>query len=391
MSVTAGHDEDAARGPRVLVVTTVHVPDDARILHRQVRSMLAAGFEVHVAAPWSDTGATPLAGVHALDLPRARGRRRLHALRAARRLLVDHGPRVDLVLVHDPELLLAVRSVGTARLAPVVWDVHEDLAASLRHRTWLPAIARGAAVRAVRALERWAEANVHLLLAEEGYRDRFAGEHPVVRNLPWTPVAGGDDDPTVRSGTGAIAVAPDAPGRVVQVGRLSRGRGLAELLELGRRLRPRGIVVELAGDPDDDVRAMLEDARDRGEVVWHGRVSNATIGGFLDGALAGLCLLHDEPNYRVSLPTKVPEYLVHGLPVIATPLPAVTALAARNDAIVPVGFGDVDAVEGAVVRLRDDPDERRRRSTAALAARRDLVWEPEADRFVALVRGWARR
>ena len=41
----------------------------------------------------------------------------------------------------------------------------------------------------------------------------------------------------------------------------------------------------------------------------------------IDGALAGLSLLRDLPNYRGSMPTKVVEYLAHGVPAITTPLP----------------------------------------------------------------------
>src|SRR5690606_41717814 len=66
----------------------------------------------------SDLGVTPV------DLPRAAGRRRLGAVRAARRRIREMRDDVDLVLLHDPDLLLAV--AGLRRRPVVVWDVHEE-------------------------------------------------------------------------------------------------------------------------------------------------------------------------------------------------------------------------------------------------------------------------
>ena len=172
----------------VLVVTVVHTPLDARIHRRQVSALLDAGHAVTYAAPLSGygVGADELdPRIEVVDLPRARGRRRLTALRAARRLVRRLAGHVDVVVLHDPELLLAV--VG--HRGPVVWDVHEDLAGALADKAWLPSLLRGLVVRAVRLLERWAERRAHLLLAEEGYQDRFRKDHPVVPNLPPLPDA----------------------------------------------------------------------------------------------------------------------------------------------------------------------------------------------------------
>lgn len=353
---------------RVLVVTVVHTPLDARIHRRQIGAMVDAGWSVTYAAPWRAAGvASTSAGeeVATLDLPRAVGRRRLRALWAARRLLADHGPRHDLILLHDPELVLA--AAGLRRRPPVVLDVHEDLAASLVDRPWVPRRLRPVAARIARLLERTAERRLHLLLAEEGYAHRFSRPHPVVRNLPPLPAP----------------PPPPGDGRVVYIGRISRGRGLDELLALGRRLGAAGVRVELVGAPDEDVRAELEAAQAAGVVSWHGWLPNDEALELLRGALAGLSLLHDLPNYRGSMPTKVVEYLAAGVPAITTPLPAAARLVREADAGVVVDFGDVAAVAHAVERLRADPD-----GAAAMGRRgRELVardWSWEAERGVLL-------
>jgi glycosyltransferase involved in cell wall biosynthesis len=353
---------------RVLVVTVVHTPLDARIHRRQIGAMVQAGWAVTYAAPWTATGTPPAAvgpGVRTHDLPRSVGRRRLTALRAARRLIAEQAPRHDLVIVHDPELLFALGRAS--RRPPVVFDVHEDLAASLVDRPWIPRAVRWLVARCARLLERRAERRLHLLLAEEAYGARFRRPHPVVRNLPPLP-----PDPP-----------PPGRDRIVYVGRLSRSRGVEELLELAQRLGPAGPRVELVGQPDDDVRADLEAAAAAGILVWHGWLPNDDALELLAGALAGLSLLRDLPNYRVSLPTKVVEYLAAGVPVVTTPLPAAAALVREADAGIVVDFGDVAAAVAAVQRLRDDPQ-----GVAAMGRRgrelvaRDWTWDTEREVFL---------
>jgi glycosyltransferase involved in cell wall biosynthesis len=368
-------DAERAR-PRVLVVTVVHRPDDGRILHRGIRSMREAGIDVTSAAPWSATGTEPPPWLTTVDLPRAVGRRRLDALLAAVRLLREEGPRHDLILLHDPELLLAVRIVGPGRLPPTVWDVHEDVGAALMGRDWIPRPLRRTVVAVVRRFERWAERELHLVLAEQQYRARFRRSHPVVRNLPWARPDLPADLPA------------DVPPRIVYVGRISRGRGADAMLELGRRLGS-AAVVDLVGDADSDVRERVQAAHDDGTVRWHGFVPQDRTTPLLSGARVGLCLLDDEPNYRVSLPSKVVEYLAHGVPVVATPLPEVAALLADGGGTL-VPFGDVDAVEAAVREQLDDAARHGRARAEARAIGRTLTWDTEGERLVAFLAGWMR-
>jgi glycosyltransferase involved in cell wall biosynthesis len=368
-------------GARVLIVTVVHRPDDSRILHREIRSMRAAGMQVTYAAPWSATAVEPPADLETRDLPRAVGRRRLDALLAAVRLLREDGPQHDLVLLHDPELLLAVRMVGPRRLPPVVWDVHEDVGAALMGREWIPRSLRRAVVAVVARFERWAERELRLVLAEEQYRGRFRRAHPVVRNLPWGPT----DGAVVGRTDGA---SDDRRPSVLYIGRISHGRGVETMLELGRRLKP-DARLELVGDADAGVRDTVDAAHSDGTVLWHGFVPSDRTGPLLARAHVGLCLLDDEPNYRVSLPSKVIEYLAYGVPVVATPLPEVAALLADGGGTL-VPFDDVDAAEHAVRTYLTDPTLRAEHSAQAHALAQPLTWQAEGERLVSFLTGWMR-
>lgn len=375
--VTAGAGEQPA-GPRLLVVTVVHRPDDARILHRQIALLSAQGYRITYAAPWQACGVRPPEGLATRELPRANGRERLAALLAARDLLRSEAADHDLVLLHDPELLIALRLAGVARVPPVVWDVHEDTAVALGDREWVPTPLRRLLAWAVRRLERWAERNVHLILAEDGYRERFRRTHPVVRNHPW---ASQRPDPDV-------TVMPDDPPRIVYLGRISRGRGIDTVLALGRALGERASV-ELVGPVDRAIEGELEAAAEEGTVVWRGFIPNDRLAEVLAGASVGLSLLSDDPNYRVSMPTKVVEYLAHGVPVVATPLPTVATLIEEEGGGLLVPFDDVDATVTAVQRILDEPGLRDRLSGEGRVAAARRTWEVEGARLASTLRTWA--
>lgn len=333
---------------RALVVTVVHHPLDSRIYHRQIGALLRAGWEVTYVAPFSgyelgqEEGARP--GLTTVDVARALGRRRAAALRHARSLLQRLGPRHDVVLLHDPELVLVATD---RRLPPVVWDVHEDTAAAVQVRPWVPDQARGLLAWSVRRAERWAENRYTLFLADEDYRHRFARTHVIVPNLTSVP-----PEP------GPRPVAVDGRFRVLYVGSITMERGAADMIEVARRL-PADLRVELVGPAHGPAARLVRRAVGEGVLDWHGFVPGDRVPDLLRGALAGLCLLHDEANFRPSMATKVIEYLAQAVPAVVTPLPAPRALVDRSGGGVAVPFGDVDAVVRALTAWAAEPDRAR--------------------------------
>lgn len=347
----------------VLVVTVVHDPEDARIRHRQIAALREAGHHVTLAAAFTEYGRPIPDDIDSIDIPRSQGSRRLAAMRAVRQLLRRRGRDFDVVLLHDPELVVA--SAGLA-VPGLVWDVHEDTAAAIRMKPWLPRGTRLIASRMVRAIERSAERRMPLILAEEAYAGRFRRTHPIVRNS------------VVASSVRAHGVA----GHVVYLGRLTRPRGALDLIELGRKLAP-DIEVHVIGHADHDCLAQVRAAHEEGTIRWYGFMPNNEALALLPDALAGLSLLHEQPNYAHSRPTKIIEYMAHGLPVITTPNPASSDLVERHDCGIVVPFGDIAAAEKAVRDLHADRALRDRMGEAGHAAVVEhYSWEADADLFV---------
>lgn len=383
-SAATGAGQGRGPGQRsVLVVTVVHHPHDARIRHRQIEALLGAGWRVTYAAPWTGHAVAPepdTPGLTCVDVTRAVGRRRLAAQRSARALLRRLGPEHDLVLLHDPELVPTTLGL---RLPPVVWDVHEDTAAALEVRPWVPDPLRAVLRTLVTGVERLAERHTHLLLADGRYAERFAGEHPVVPNSTRVPA----DPPP------AGAPGEDGRLRVVYLGSLTMERGARELVEVGRRLTAEAgdrVRLEVLGPAHGPATEVVREAQEEGVLSWSGFVPNPEALARVEGALAGLSLLHDEANFRPSMPTKVVEYLARAVPAVTTPLPLAQDLVSRSGGGVLVPFGDVDQTVAQLLRWADDP------AAAAAAGRRghDLVrgeqdWALHAPAFVEALAGFA--
>jgi len=245
------------------VVTVVHNPEDARIRQREINALITARWNVTYVAPFRGFGlevppSRPAdlgrGSLRCINIARSSGRRRLRAWQAARTVMRALAQDHDVVLVHDPELVLAAAGLGMKNL---IWDVHEDPAAALHVKSWTD--------------------------------------------------------------------------------------GAVNLQVIGE-----------AHDPQ--ARQALESATAAGDLTWLGFVPSEEALARVAGSLAGLCLLRDLPNYRVSLSTKIVEYCALGVPVITTPLPLAADLIRSENVGFAVPWDDPRAVVDAIMKLRDDSE-----------------------------------
>ncbi|MFM8946687.1 MAG: glycosyltransferase [Actinomycetota bacterium] len=345
-------------------------------MHRQARVLLEAGHRVTLVSsdPGDNARRLDPPGLERVFVPRASGRRRIASWWAMRRALVPLRASADVMLIHDPELVRVVTSARRGR-SVFVWDVHEDFVAMAHDTVWMPKSLRSLLAAVVRGVEWYAKKRCHIVIAEDGYARRFRGA-PVVPNTTWVSdqAAPLDDDP-----------------RVVYVGRVSFDRGVSELVALGEELASRsGPRVVVIGAADAECHDLVADAHARGVVDWRGPVSNPEAMNIVRGAVAGLSLLHEIPNYVVSRPTKVIEYLACGTPVITTPLPLAALMVADSGVGVATSAWTGDAVvreaADAVMSFVANPQRRVDEGEAGWRFVRDhWSWNADGPRFVAVL------
>lgn len=351
--------------PTVLVVTTVHWPDDTRIRERMIRT-LAETFEVRYAS--REPGPTDTSDLRWVPLRGGRLRRNLSALRQCLR------SAWDVLVVHDPELLPAAMLARLRRRRPVVFDVHENIPATALTRAWVPDRMRRPLARALGILLRFAESSLVVTLAEEAYSSLFKGDHVVFPNYPDTsrypePAPGDGSvvylgDVTIERGANVTVDAANLHGRqVVFVGRVTS--------ELETRLRNR--------------------ATDPSKLEFTGLLSNPEAIKRIRKAGVGIAPLLDTPNYRHSLPTKVLEYLAVGLPVVASDLPGTRRLAEGLEAVELVPPNDPRELADPIERSLD-PRVREKAVAQAGMIRERFRWPAEAvtDFYLSLIPATSR-
>ncbi len=400
---------------RVCIVVDNAMTYDRRVL-RQVRTLRATGREVTVVALEDADGRQPpdLAGATLITVPsfgglgitdRIRGQAsaagnerlsvpigtlRRYATRAVLRLSWFIGPhrylrraahlgrrvipiRPDVCHVNNliplPAALACKLLFGTR----VIYDAHELEA----ERPGWSKLARWRARLVERACIRHAD---HVVAVSAGRGAYMAGMHhipppTIIRNTPQQP------RPEMVADVGR---SDGAPATVMYLGAIAIGRGLTQLVDVLPVLPDvRAVVV----GPDMGLASDL--ARRGAELGVSDRleirppVAPDDVATTLAHADAGYCAFENIcASYYFNLPNKIFEYLLSGLPVVASDLPELRAFLAGSGAGVVFDPGSRDALAEAVsCLLREDRQVLRSR---ALRLGRDNTWEQEQARLLEL-------
>lgn len=353
-------------------ITTAHPVRDARIHFRECRSLVKAGFQVHLIAPDDGTRPDPRVTFHPLRLHRSRLARALvgtiSAYRLARKL------RADVYHLHDPELL-PIGVLLAWRGRAVVYDAHEDLPLDVLSKPWLPFAIRPLLARLAGVAEsflvRPLAAVVTATAPIAARLGRFNPNTWTVRNLPTEEFLPADHPPD------------STEPFVVYAGLISRQRGIDVMLAAVAAARVR---LRLIG--------RFEDARTEadvcGSVHWsrvdyRGRVDPEQVPALLRGAVAGLCILQSTQAFVEALPMKLLEYKAAGIPVIASDFPAWRALFGEGDSARFVDPQRPEEVAEAIAQLaaprvatEEAPAQRR------TGIRGPMNWETESETLVAV-------
>lgn len=306
---------------KVAVLTSVHSPFDARIFHKECRSLARAGHEVTLIAPGARDEL--VAGVHVRGVPGSAQRRLRRATTTVWQIYTE-ALRINAAVyhLHDPELLPIGLLLRRRHGKQVIYDAHEDLPRTVASKEYVPRGFRPPLALLAEVLEQAIACRLSAVIAATPViAARFARLTPrtvVVRNyvelsewraerkIPWN----------------------DRPRSVAYVGGLTWERGLREMIEsmaLLRTARDTRLVLAGAYSPPE---LRMAAARLAGweHVDELGVIQRDAVVNLLGRVRAGVVVLHPTPNYVPSLPVKLFEYMAAGLPAIASDFPELRAI-----------------------------------------------------------------
>ncbi len=356
---------------KICHLTSVHVPFDTRIFHRELKSLTAAGHETHLVARHDTDTTVEGIVIHAVRSHESMARRIISSPgEVLRRALAE---RYDIFHFHDPELIPV--GVRLKRLGmTVIYDVHEDYPDYFRHKQAFHPLLRLPFSAAIAALERMTAGMFDAVVTVtptiyERFR-RLNRRTVMVRNFPGPDELPGNDGPAWKGREDAVAY----------VGSLTMDRGLREMIDaVGMIEERRTVRLLLAGDfGTPDVERRVRNLPAWCLVDFHGHTDRAGTGAMLGRAKAGMVLCHPRSNYLRAYPTKMFEYMAAGIPVIASDFPLWREIVEPAECGILVDPFDTRAIADAVLYLIEHPDEARRMGRSGRAAAEDRYnWNNE--------------
>ncbi|NLA31849.1 MAG: glycosyltransferase family 4 protein [Methanomicrobiales archaeon] len=288
---------------RICMLTTTHRPRDGRIFEKEAKS-LAKEHDVTVIAP-SDAGDTGEEGVRIITVPKPASPL-LHGVTLWRVLRACRGEECDVIHCHEPDALLLARFVD-AKIA-----VSESVAGRFRGGRAEPVIISNYSV---------------------------AGLAP--------------PDPGVRERYGVVYMA----------GNMQMFHGVRECIQAISRVRVKFPYVSLTliGGIRADIGAIMAKTNPRPEITMTGYLPYREMYEALRAGSVGLLVF--QPAYHnayIGLPNKLFDYMLCGLPVVASDFPEIRKVVTDAGCGILVDPTSPDAIAEAVIYLMEHPEEAQR-------------------------------
>lgn len=364
---------------KVAHLTSVHIPLDIRIFHKECKTLAKAGYEVVLIVPHEQPGGSGVVDgvqIRAILKPRNRQSRMTRTIWSVYRHALREN--ADIYHFHDPELIVVgfLLKLGRKR---VIYDAHEDLPRQILSKHWIPARLRTVVSRGAEAVEAGGA------VVWDGI---VAATPTIARRFPRKKTALVQNFPVPDELMPATS-SPyrDRPLLVAYVGKIERIRGAKEMVDAMAAL-PASIEVNLAMAGVFEPTTLETELRQREgwrRIQPMGWLTRPEVGGLLERARIGLVLLHPAGNYIDAQPNKLFEYMAAGIPVVASDFPRWRSLIQDVSCGLLVDPLDPSAIAGAIQWLLEHEEEAEamgRRGQVAI--RSTYNWDAEGERLIRL-------
>ena len=325
---------------------THDVLSDSRIMNRMACSSADAGHDVSVIS--SGVTAQKVGKVDLKSVSKRRLGRIWYPLLWVRCLIAALKERSDVYHIHEVPLMLCglvLKLLGKS----VVVDFHEDFEAELFEKQYLSKWLMWTFYYIYQPFK-WILLRCfdYIIISEDSYKNNFRHvkkKLAVVRNHPRV-----DQFRFLES-------YPESEFRVIYVGAITEDRGCKNIIEAVKEIKSSGLMnisLTLVGrilDQGLQDYVEYEKIASTGSIRWNGSKPFSEIQQMLTEYSLGFAALHDNPNYRLSLPTKILEYNSAGLMCIASDLPITHSYVVENFNGQVVGPDQSSEIASAIVDI----------------------------------------
>lgn len=363
---------------KVCHLTSVHPPFDIRIFYKECVSLVKYGYSVTLIAPILNGTIKDNVAILPIKLPKSRLIR--IPVVAFKMWVKALNVKADLYHFHDPELLLCGVLLKLSG-KKVIFDVHENVRLSFKSKHWLPKFFVPVIELVYFLMERFCLLFFDaLVFAEESYSKYYPAKiNETVLNYPL---------PVKRFSSKKFS--EDL--KIIYVGGIHENRGIWQMLDLIEKLKQKGFKLhfDLVGQMwpanlRSNINDFLKDKKLEKEVKLHGRVDFKEVSDLIEKAHIGVSLIKPISNYKESLPTKIFEYMQHGLPVIANDFPLHKKYVELYNTGICIDINNIDMEVDKVVSLIKNKERMKEMGENGVNLTMDKWnWESQAEKLVHL-------
>ncbi|MDR4498079.1 MAG: glycosyltransferase family 4 protein [Candidatus Scalindua sp.] len=366
---------------KVCHITTVHTPFDIRIFQKECKTLAREGYDVILIA--QNKKSEIVYQVKIVALPKEKNRIHRMFILILKTFWYALRQKADLYHFHDPELLPIGVLLKLFTGKKIIYDVHEDYVKQILCKPYIPGIARKSVALLIKGIERFSSKFFDgIIVAGEDIAESFSNNHTlpgkviVLRNMPLMEFvnACGTCDKKLDN-------------RITYVGRLSKGRGIKEIVEAIRYVKNE-VKLFLIGsfDTPQFEREIRGIANEKVQII--GEISYKEIPDFIKTNKIGLICFSPEPNNLACLSgrnNKLYEYMAGGLAIIGSNFPKWKEVIEGGNFGITANPKNPRDIAQAIDYLLDNPELLKQMSENGLkAVHEKFNWDFEKKRLLSL-------
>jgi len=331
---------------KVCHLTSAHSSKDIRIFIKECRSLVDAGYEVHLIAPGAPNEKIDNVILHGINKNTSG---RLKRFTATVRDVYKEALALDCDVYHfhDPELL-PIGVLLKRKGKKVIYDVHEDVPRQILSKYWIPRPLRKIISSTFEKGENYAAKKFDALVTATPFiNKRFSTQGIDAINVNNYPLMHELWKDNIKDSS--------AENNICFVGGITNIRGIREIISSMELVN--GTLLLAGKFSSNEDKEWAEKQKGWKNVKDLGFVDRTEVAHILSISKAGLVLFHPEPNHVNALPNKMFEYMSSGLPVIASNFESWQKIIVDNNCGICVDPLKPDKIAEAIQWIFDNPSE----------------------------------
>jgi len=302
---------------KICHITTVHPLFDTRIFYKECKSLLKAGYEVHLIVQNDKDELIDGIYIHGLPKPKDRLERMIKLRKLALKKAIETD--AEIYHFHDPELIpvgLKLKKLGKK----VIYDVHEDVPRQILSKPYLNKLIKPIISKFFEIYEDYASRKFDAIISATPHiKDRFVKLNSNITDVNNFPKLNELYSPSRWE---------ERINEICYIGGIAKIRGIIELV---KALEYVDTTLHLAGSfESEELKQTVMNLEGWKKIKYYGFVNREQVKEILAKVKIGVVTLHPTINYLDSLPVKMFEYMSAGIPVIASNFPLWKEIIEKN-------------------------------------------------------------